>query len=659
MPTLNIGILAHVDAGKTSLTERLLFDTGAIDRLGSVDAGDTQTDSNEIERRRGITIRSAVAPFRIGDLQVNLIDTPGHPDFIAEVERALSVLDGAVLVLSAVEGVQAQTRVLMRTLRQLRLPTLVFANKVDRMGARDESLLSDVRRKLSLPVVPMNSVQRIGTRTAHAAPPSPDDAAHRARLTEILAENDDSLLEALVADDLPAYDTLLRALAAQTAGGLLNPLYFGSALTGEGVATLLDGIGRFLPRARTDGDGLRGTVFAIERGRSGEKFAFLRMYAGELRERQRVTVHRPHPDGGVGEYAGQITFLRRVGAAPGDARHAGPGSIARIGGLPDVRVGDEFGSGAGLGRLGPQVRFAPPRLETLVHAGEPGQAGRLHAALVNLADQDPLIQTRTTPDGGTSVLLYGEVQKEVIAATLARDFGVEAIFEPSHTIHVERVTGVGAAFEPMGGGPGEFCATIGLRVEPAEPGAGVVYRMEVELGSLPLAYHRAIEETVRSALTQGRYGWSVPDCRVTLTHSGFSSAGSTAADFRHLTPLVLMRALDQAGTRVHEPLDAFELEVPADTLSAVTRQLTAAGAAIRDTAADQASWQLSGGIPARQVHAFQQQLPELTHGEGVWWSRPDGDRPAPEPAPRRARTDGNPFDRDEYLRHLTSGGSGG
>jgi ribosomal protection tetracycline resistance protein len=357
MPTLNIGILAHVDAGKTSLTERLLFDTGAIDRLGSVDAGDTQTDSNEIERRRGITIRSAVAPFRIGDLQVNLIDTPGHPDFIAEVERALSVLDGAVLVLSAVEGVQAQTRVLMRTLRQLRLPTLVFANKVDRMGARDESLLADVRRKLSLAVVPMNSVQRIGTRTAHAAPPCPDDSAHRARLTEILAENDDSLLEALVADDLPAYDTLLRALATQTASGLLNPLYFGSALTGEGVATLLDGIGRFLPRARTDGDGLRGTVFAIERGRSGEKFAFLRMYAGELRERHRVTVHRPHPEGGVGEYAGQITYLRRVGATPGDARHAGPGSIARIGGLPDVRVGDEFGSGAGLGRLGRQVRF--------------------------------------------------------------------------------------------------------------------------------------------------------------------------------------------------------------------------------------------------------------------------------------------------------------
>ena len=135
MPTLNLGILAHVDAGKTSLTERLLFDTGAIARLGSVDAGDTRTDRGDLERARGITIRSAVAPFRLGALRVNLIDTPGHADFAAEVERALGVLDGAVLVLSAVEGVQARTRVLLRALRALALPTLIFVNKIDRAGA--------------------------------------------------------------------------------------------------------------------------------------------------------------------------------------------------------------------------------------------------------------------------------------------------------------------------------------------------------------------------------------------------------------------------------------------------------------------------------------------------------------------------------------------
>src|ERR1700704_1469617 len=149
MRTLNLGILAHVDAGKTSLTERLLFAAGVIDEIGSVDGGSTQTDSLALERQRGITIKSAVVSFAIGDATVNLIDTPGHPDFIAEVERVLSVLDGAVLVISAVEGVQAQTRVLLRTLQRLRIPTLIFVNKIDRSGAQDDRVLREMAEKLT------------------------------------------------------------------------------------------------------------------------------------------------------------------------------------------------------------------------------------------------------------------------------------------------------------------------------------------------------------------------------------------------------------------------------------------------------------------------------------------------------------------------------
>ena len=144
MHSLNLGILAHVDAGKTSLTERLLFAAGVIDHVGRVDDGSTQTDSLALERQRGITIKAAVVSFMVGDLAVNLIDTPGHPDFIAEVERALGVLDGAVLVISAVEGVQAQTRVLMRTLRRLRIPTLIFVNKIDRGGAQPDRVLTEI-----------------------------------------------------------------------------------------------------------------------------------------------------------------------------------------------------------------------------------------------------------------------------------------------------------------------------------------------------------------------------------------------------------------------------------------------------------------------------------------------------------------------------------
>jgi len=188
MQTVNIGILAHVDAGKTSLTERVLFDTGVIDRLGSVDSGTTQTDTGDIERRRGITIRSAVAAFTVGDRQVNLIDTPGHSDFVAEVERALGVLDGAVLVVPAVEGVQPHTRVLMKTLRSLRLPTLIFVNKIDRVGARAAELVADITRLLTPAIAPMGAVRGIGTPTAHFTGYGQGDAPAVAAWAPVVAE---------------------------------------------------------------------------------------------------------------------------------------------------------------------------------------------------------------------------------------------------------------------------------------------------------------------------------------------------------------------------------------------------------------------------------------------------------------------------------------
>src|SRR5215207_357182 len=194
MRTLNLGILAHVDAGKTTLSERLLYIAGAIDHVGSVDAGTTQTDSLELERERGITIRSAVASFLLGDLSVNLVDTPGHPDFIAEVERVLGVLDGAVLVVSAVEGVQPQTPLLFRALQRLRVPTLLFVNKVDRSGADPERVLAAMARRLAPGVVAMASVRDPGSRHAAVLPFAAGDEMHRTRLTEVLAEHDEAIL---------------------------------------------------------------------------------------------------------------------------------------------------------------------------------------------------------------------------------------------------------------------------------------------------------------------------------------------------------------------------------------------------------------------------------------------------------------------------------
>ncbi|WP_420037408.1 tetracycline resistance ribosomal protection protein Otr(A) [Streptomyces sp. cg28] len=616
--TLNIGILAHVDAGKTSLTERLLFDTGAIARLGSVDAGDTRTDTGAIERRRGITIRSAVAAFTVGDTQINLIDTPGHSDFIAEVERALDVLDGAVLLISAVEGVQAQTRVLLKTLRRLGVPTLVFVNKVDRAGARTGPLLDDIRRRLTPYVVPLSRVRRAGTSRAEVIARGLDDAAART-----LAEVDDTVLAALVDGPPPTSGALRRALAARTAEGRAHPVLFGSALGGQGVRQLIDAIVEFLPPAGgADASAPpAATVFAVRRGPAGERVGSLRVYEGELRARQKVTFLRRDADGGTESVPARLTGLRVVGAE-GDV--AGPGRIAEVRGVAGIRVGDRLGR--------PEdghSRFAPPTLETVARAVRPGQGAALRAALLDLADQDPLIHARPAAAGATGLLLYGEVQKEVLGATLAEEFGIEAVFEPSRIRCVERPVGIGEDVEEMGhrsttGLP----ATVGLRVAPGPPGSGRVFSYETELGALPRAFHQAIEDTVLDALTAGgQHGWPVTDCHVTLIRSGFDSPVSVAGDFRTVTALVLRRALERARTRVFEPVHTFEAEVPLDTLAPVSAHLASLGAEFGRASGGDTSWLITGELTARAVREIEVALPGLTRGEGVWWSRVSGNRP--------------------------------
>lgn len=196
--SINLGILAHIDAGKTTLTERLLHQAGVIDEPGSVDTGTTRTDTLTLERRRGITIKAAVVGFPIGDLTVNVVDTPGHPDFIAEVERTLAVLDGAVLVLSAVEGVQPQTRILMRALQRMQVPTLLFVNKIDRMGADPDRVLEAIRARLTPDVLAMGAFTGPGGRQARFVAHHRQDVEFRDRETEVLAEHDDTMLAAYV-----------------------------------------------------------------------------------------------------------------------------------------------------------------------------------------------------------------------------------------------------------------------------------------------------------------------------------------------------------------------------------------------------------------------------------------------------------------------------
>jgi ribosomal protection tetracycline resistance protein len=662
MRTLNLGILAHVDAGKTTLTERLLYAAGVIDEIGSVDDGTTQTDSLALEQQRGITIKSAVVSFTIDDVTVNLIDTPGHPDFIAEVDRALSVLDGAVLVISAVEGVQPQTRILMRALQRLRVPTLLFVNKIDRGGADDERVLRAISERLTPAIVAMGSTRELGTRGADFSPWDGTDAAFAAKVTESLAEQNDSILAAYVDDESGvSYRRLREELAAQTRRVLVHPVFFGSAMTGAGVESLMAGIADLLPAAAGDADGpVSGTVFKIERGSAGEKVAYVRMFSGTVRTRDRVRFGR------TGE--GKVTAID-VFADGSTARResVSVGQIGKLWGLTEIQVGDAVGTQP---KDAEHHQFAPPTLETVVVPTNPRNKGALRGALAQLAEQDSLINVRQDDTiNEISVSLYGDVQKEVIQATLANDFGIDVSFRETTTIYIERPCGTGEAVEVLRAQANPFAATIGLRIEPAPIGSGVDFRLAIDAREIPIHIYKTADrfatsmtQHIRRALQEGLYGWQVTDCVVTMnacdyyasdgSRVGDNTARTTAADFRKLTPLVLMRAVERAGTMVCEPMIRISIETPSTTAGVVLASVARLGGLVEATSTRGDLATITTTTPASRAQDLQRQLPGTSGGEGVAETTFAGYRPVSGAPPSRRRTMANPLNREEYLMHI-------
>ena len=638
MRTLNLGILAHVDAGKTSLTERLLFEAGAIPELGSVDAGTTRTDSMDIERRRGITVRTNVASFAAGDVQVNLIDTPGHSDFIAEVERSLAVLDAAVLVVSAVEGVQPQTVVLWRVLRRLAVPAAIFINKIDRQGADPARVRAGIGRRLAA-----GSGARLLPLTDVLAAGSPGAAARPVPLTgssviDVLTSGDDRLLGAALDGPGVTEAMALRSARAQVGRGTVVPVAAGSALTGAGVPGLLTTLPRLMPWARPATRSLSGVIYKIEHGDHGT-LAHCRMFGGELRVRDRVAATGTRPE--------VITSLERS-TPDGWARVsvARAGDVVRIRGIGSARTGGWVGE-AIPGRVTRQ--FPAPALESVVEPVNPADRGRLFSALQELAEADPLINLRVNDERGEiAVSLYGEVQKEVIADLLAEQFGVAVTFRPTVTVHIERIAGTGASSALVSEKATPYLATLGFRVEPGAAGSGLACDLEVERGSMPPAFFAATWEGVRAGLAQGLSGWAIPDARVVLTHTGYyprqsamhqkfnKNISSVGADFRNLAPVLIHEALRQAGTVVCEPVETFHLEIPASALPAVTVTIARLSGLITGTSPAGGALALTGTLPTRSVQPLLAQLPEQTSGEGSLHLGGDplhaGRRAAPVPA---------------------------
>ncbi|QWH92861.1 tetracycline resistance ribosomal protection protein [Bacillus mycoides] len=640
MTTINIGIVAHVDAGKTSLTERILYETNVIKEVGRVDSGNTQTDSMELERQRGITIKASVVSFFIDSLKVNVIDTPGHADFIAEVERSFRVLDGAILVISAVEGVQAQTKILMRTLQKLNIPTILFVNKIDRSGANTEKVVKQIKELLSNEASPFYSVENEGTKDARIIEyKSYDDCIER------LAPFNESLLESYVNNEIIPDALLRKELEKQIQQANVFPIFFGSAMTGIGVTELLKNISALIPATKSAQDEtLSGVVFKIERESSGEKIAYVRLFSGCLHVRKYVDIQRgeslPHK-----EKIKKMCMFHNGDVVQSSTVQSG--EFCKVWGLTNIKIGDIIGKRTDYIK---DIHFAEPQMEAAIEAVPKERIHDLYAALMELCEEDPLIKVwKDNVHNELYIRLFGEVQKEVIETTLYEKYRLQVTFSNTRVVCIEKPIDLGNSIEVMGEKENPFYATIGFKVERGALNSGITYNLGVELGSLPLAFHKAIEDTVFQTLKQGLFGWEVTDIIVTLTHTGYASPVTTASDFRNLTPLVLMDALKQAKTCVFEPINEFELTVPEHAISTAMYKLAAIPATFAEPTLHNDSYHLTGSLPVAKTEDFKRMLHSFTEGEGIFITKPTGFTKLTAPFPTRKRVDFNPLNRRDYF----------
>lgn len=644
MKKINIGIVAHVDAGKTTTTESLLYYSGIIKEVGRVDSGNTQTDSMELERRRGITIRASVISFTWKNVKVNLLDTPGHVDFVSEVERSLSVLDGAILVISAVEGIQSQTRILFNTLKALKIPTIIFINKLDRAGANSNRVFDEIKKNMSDKVVRLQEVYKEGSKEVSLSFLLPS-AVVKDNIMNIIADTDESFLEEYMMGIKHSDYELQERLSLFSKKGIIYPIFCGAAAIGLGIENLLDGICEFFPlfEGNVDGD-LSGVVFKIERTNINEKKVYVRLFQGKIAVRDTLELAKKDTI----EKVKRINVLENGESIETSAIYAG--DIGVIYGISSLQIGDVIGfSNDKIKR----ISIAKPTLKTTITAVNKGENSKLLKALTLLTEEDPLLEVETDDlEKGIYVNLFGEVQMEILKCMLEETYGIKVKFSNILTIYKETPKGTGNAIAQMKKESNPFWATVGLKVEPTERGQGVIYTSTVSTGFLPKSFQKAIEEAVISTCKQGLLGWEVTDIKVTLTCGEFFSPASTPADFRNTTPMVFMDALNAAKTELLEPLHEFELRIPQNVLSKAIWDLESMRAVFENPIIMDDEFLIKGLIPVENSKEYNMKIASYTEGKGMFMTKFYGYKEIPlELAKIREKSGCHPLNKKEYLLH--------
>ncbi|MDH6425551.1 GTP-binding protein [Paenibacillus odorifer] len=641
---INVGIFAHVDAGKTTTTEHILYESGRIRALGSVDTGTALTDSMDVERQRGISVRAALASFAWKGVQINLVDTPGHVDFLSEVERSLRVMDCAVLVLSAVEGVQAQSEMIWNALRKLGIPTLIFVNKMDRVGADPEAVLAEARNYLSSDIIPVQ--QPIGKEKEYIGArdlwENEADANKRTELLEALAERDEELLEKYMSGSPIDLAEWKKYMKTASSSGRFFPMVYGVAAKGLGITALLDAMVEYFPRAGGNVEGpVSGIVYNIQRDKSMGRMAFVRLYEGTIRNRDTLLNYTQ-------DIQGKVTQIRKVeGGRTEDVGALEAGDIAVIYGLSGVRIGDVLGHP---GAIPEEAKLAVPLLTVRVFWEPDMDDHKVIGALQELADEDPLLDAQWLQDERElHIKVMGPIQLEILNSVLEERYALKVTFGQPSVIYKETPARAGEGFIAYTM-PKPCWAILRFQIEPGPPGSGLVYDSKVRSSDLLPQYQSETARRVPEALQQGLYGWEVTDLKVTLTEGQHHVWHTHPLDFAVATPMGIMDGLARVGTKLLEPILQVRIVVPEENGGRVMNDLVQMRGTFEPPVLQGERMIIEGRLPLATSLDYPVSLSSYTKGRSTFTSFFAGyEKCPPDVSAERTRRGVNPLDQAKYI----------
>lgn len=601
----NIALFAHVDAGKTTITEQFLFLSGKIKTPGNVDKGSTQTDWMEVEKERGITVNSTILTFRWQDIQINLIDTPGHIDFSSETEKAIHAIDGAIIVISAIEGVQAQTENMISLLQKHKKPFLIFINKIDRTGADLENIIIEIEKELNLNLFELQYASNEGTEKADIQCLWNNETFQTNKAIEKLIELDDTLFEAYLDGNTPSFEILNNVLRNNLSK--VTPVLCGSAKHGNGINYLLNSINNYLPAPPPFPEKTYGIVFKTHHQEGLGKMAAIRLFGGTLQSRTTIL----NATKGIDE---KVSLIKNTNLQNQQViQQFSVGEIAWVQGLKHAEPGDY------IGQLPPgfqEQEKTSALLTVQVIPANDNKLQELTAAMQILNNENPDLQFRfIKEERELHINIRGEIQKEILQSILKSRFDIEVTFTKPTVIYKETPT-IACEGYVRYWMPKPCWAIMRFKIEPGEPGSGVQYSSVVSVNDIKRQYQNDVEKAIPFALQQGTLGWQVDDIKITLIEGEDHVAHTKSNDFTIATPMGIMDGLSKSKPTLLEPVLKFKVIAPEESLGSIISELLKLRAEFENPEIENEKCKITGKIPLATSIDFPVKLSAITGGKG-------------------------------------------